>query len=1010
MALLLPAIALLSCAFRMGAERLPVRTYTTADGLILDGAILQIIQDSRGFLWFVTDSGISRFDGQSFQNLDAREGLRSPRCILESTPGVYWIGTLDGLVFYNPLPSAGERFQRYQIGSTHQSNDVEALANDGAGGLWIGTRDGLYRAKLSYGGAVSSLVIRPEAPPHTEPDGMYPISHLLRDSRGALWAAGTYSGVYRISSDGRVEHYTTRGGLPLLSGGPFLEDHLGRIWLATPTGLLNLRAQPGQDDAVVLRWVRIPSRAPEVVVRSLCRMEDGHLWLASHEGLFEFDGDHIQRYTRRNGLALDDLWAVLTDREGNLWVGTDSAGVMRINRKGLTSLDESDGVDENVVAAVTALSTGEVIAITRPAPFATTFRLHVLFPGNADQKGPSFKQVHPLFSREVEQFGWGDEQVLIRDHLGETWVATFDGIARFPPTTRVVRLNGAKAVKLYTIRDGLLSNNIYSLFEDSKGDIWIGLMFPPRFGMQRWIRSENRFEDLTTTAGALPGKTASSFLETRSGSLWIGDWPNGLTRFRNGRFQSFDASDGLPGGEIRQLYMDPAGILWGAVLGGGLLRIDHPDTEKPQIVTITESDGLSTNDVTCVAGDSSDGIYVGTFRGVDHLDSTGAIRHFTSADGLASNIVLVCTRDRTGYVWFGTKAGLSRMAPQASFKSQPAVVRISSISIRGRRLSLSDLGETGIHRISLPSGQNSLQIAFASINFAGATRYRYKMEGAREEWQSTRQQTVDYPALPPGEYRFLVQAVSVGGEQFSTPAVFSFAINPPIWKRWWFLALIALTCAGCIHVAWRYRMHQMLQVERVRMRIATDLHDDIGSALSQISLLSEVARGQVATGNAQNTFSRIATVSRETAASMADIVWTVNPERDSLGDLSARVRRFAGEFFAVHDIDCVVVTPESDEDLKLDIDTRRQLLLIAKEAMHNVIRHAQSKRVRIELRQEARSVVFWIEDNGVGFDPDSDAEGHGLSGMRIRAERLGGKLRIESRNGCGTKLEFRVPI
>jgi signal transduction histidine kinase len=268
---------------------------------------------------------------------------------------------------------------------------------------------------------------------------------------------------------------------------------------------------------------------------------------------------------------------------------------------------------------------------------------------------------------------------------------------------------------------------------------------------------------------------------------------------------------------------------------------------------------------------------------------------------------------------------------------------------------------------------------------------------------------VDYAELPPGGYRFLVEAIGAGSQR-SSPASFAFTVLPPMWQRWWFVLLMALALSSMIYAAWRFRLNQLLEVERVRMRIATDLHDDIGSALSQIGLLSEVARSRADGDAITEAFARIASVSRETSASMADIVWTINPQRDSLGDLSTRIRRFAGELFSASDIECAVVTPESDEDLKLGIDTRRQLLLVAKEAMHNVVRHAHCTRVSMELRREKQRVVFRIGDNGEGFDPEASAEGHGIASMRSRAERLGGALIIQSGNGDGTQLEVRIPI
>jgi signal transduction histidine kinase len=527
--------------------------------------------------------------------------------------------------------------------------------------------------------------------------------------------------------------------------------------------------------------------------------------------------------------------------------------------------------------------------------------------------------------------------------------------------------------------------------------------------MARWKRNRDQLEDLTSTPGAMPGRTAFAFVESRSGTVWIGGTPGGLSRFREGRFRSFTATDGLPEGSVN-LYIDAAVTVWGSAQAGGLFRIEDADSERPRFVTLDEAHGLFTNEVTCLTGDLTGKIYAGTSKGVDRLDpASGEILHFTTADGLASNLVSSCACDSSGQLWFGTSQGLSRFAAAPERIPLPAV-RIASVLVRGRMLPISDLGETEMRGPTLAVNQNSLQIAFASINLSGSTRYRYVLEGAGQGWQQAAQQTVDYPGLPPGSYRFVVQAARRGSVQGSPPASFTFTILPPYWQRWWFLLLVALTLSASLYALWRIRLNQILEVERVRMRIATDLHDDIGSALSQIGLLSEVARRQGGANTVGDALARIAAVSRETAASMADIVWTINPERDSLGDLSARIRRFAGELFGARDIGCVVSTPESDEDLKLGIETRRQLLLVAKEAMHNVIRHAHCTEVAIELKQEKRRVVFQIQDNGSGFDPDACADGHGIASMKARAARLGGKLNIESGNGTGTRLEFNVPM
>jgi signal transduction histidine kinase/streptogramin lyase len=792
-------------------------------------------------------------------------------------------------------------------------------------------------------------------------------------------------------------------GLPYISGGPFLEDRQGRMWLATAVGLLSLEPQPLPGQRLVLRRFDTRFGLRENAARGLCETPDGHLWIAGAMGLLEFFDHHLRRYTQHNGVAEDNLWSILRDREGNLWAGTNSSGVMRISRSGFTSFDESDGVSVAPVRSVRALPTGEVIAI--PGPGTSTFRIQQYTSGT-----PRFRLIEPRFPSSVKSFGWGTGQILVRDRLGETWIATQDGLARFPHTADIAGLHGLRPTQVYTMRDGLPSNNVYSVFEDSRGDIWIGLIFPLQFGMARWIRAQNRIEDLTGTAGAMPGKTSGAYAESRSGTLWIGCWPGGLSRFRNGKFQSFTAADGLPKGSVDSLFVDSVGTVWGAAHGGGLFHVENPDSEKPRIEALTQAKGLSTNDVLCVTGDGAGRIYAGTFKGVDRLDPlSGELMHFNNSDGLASNLIVTCTGDRFGRLWFGTYKGISLLANPPDKVPAPPQVRIAEVRIADHMQPISDLGETQIRVPALSASQNRVLIAFAAINFAGATRYRYKLEAAEREWSETAEPTVTYPALPPGDYRFLVQALGAGPGQASPAATLTFTISTPVWKRWWFLALEALALAGCIYGVYLFRLRQLLAVERVRMRIATDLHDDIGSALSQIGLLSEAAQRPAGTHTMPDALARIASVSRETAASMADIVWTINPQRDSLGDLSVRIRRFASELFSARDIDCVVVTPESDEDLKLDIDTRRQLLLVAKEAMHNVIRHAHSTQVSIELKHENRWVVFRIGDNGAGFDPQARAEGHGIASMRSRAEGLGGKLSIESGNGGGTKLEVRIP-
>jgi len=197
----------------------------------------------------------------------------------------------------------------------------------------------------------------------------------------------------------------------------------------------------------------------------------------------------------------------------------------------------------------------------------------------------------------------------------------------------------------------------------------------------------------------------------------------------------------------------------------------------------------------------------------------------------------------------------------------------------------------------------------------------------------------------------------------------------------------------------------------VRTRIATDLHDDIGSSLSQIAILSEVARRQANQGEfgAGDQLSLIARISRESVDAMSDIVWAINPQRDSLGDLTGRMRRFAGEIFPGRDIEFKFRASVPEQDIKLGAEVRRQTYLIFKECVNNIVRHSACAEADIELRLDGPLMVMKLADNGKGFDPAKVKAGHGLASMHRRAAALDGELHIASNNGRGTVVTLRIP-
>jgi signal transduction histidine kinase len=223
---------------------------------------------------------------------------------------------------------------------------------------------------------------------------------------------------------------------------------------------------------------------------------------------------------------------------------------------------------------------------------------------------------------------------------------------------------------------------------------------------------------------------------------------------------------------------------------------------------------------------------------------------------------------------------------------------------------------------------------------------------------------------------------------------------------------MAATLIGLVaYFLYRYRVARLIELERVRTRIATDLHDDIGSSLSQVSVLSEVVRRRVGSEpSVSEPLSMIADLSRDLVDSMNDIVWAINPRRDHLSDLTHRIRRFASDVFTARDIEFNFSAPEAQHDIRLGADMRREVFLIFKESVNNMVRHSGCTEANIEFLIESGWLELKIRDNGKGFEPDREGDGNGLVSMRQRTARIGGTLDISSNHGKGTVVRLRAPL
>jgi ligand-binding sensor domain-containing protein/signal transduction histidine kinase len=1022
---LLFAPALLLAAPPVTCQQLPVKTYTTANGLPRN-LVQSVFSDSRGSLWFCTGDGLSFFNGYEFITYHLRDGLPHPfiNAIIEGRNGTLWVATNGGGVCeFQPyaMPPSANRFFVYKVGDSFSSNRVNSLYEDRSGHIWAATDQGVFRLTLNDTARQFRAI-------EIESLTGAAIRCFTEDKEGALWIGSSGRPLVRLLPDGRALRYS---GAPMLRVvNTLLTDPEGRVWIGTGgqiTGegiyVLRPEALADVDDKRTVPWRKLVRQDIDLMGNSPFAMPGAagdscllfssrnkkfndvweiqesrraSIWVSTNGGLGEFDGQQFRIYTVAQGLPTNELKSSAEDRDGNLWVATNE-GVTRITLNSFIRFGETEGLNSSLHSQIIEDRQGNLLVLGRSSR-PTLYRF----------AGSRFVAIPPRYPPSVKYFGWGPH-FGFQHRSGEWWMVTGEGLCRFPRCT-VDELAHTACKAFYTTRDGLQTNDIFGIFEDSRGDVWVG----DAPSLSRWKQQDESFHSYGEADGLPAVNGPSAFCEDRFGNLWVGFFEGGVARYANDRFTLFSAADGLAGHRVRTLYMDRKGRLWIGTDTEGVARLDDTSAERPAFIYYTTAQGLAANNISSITEDHFGRIYLGHPRGIDRLTpENGSIKHYTAADGLQSEI-LGAYCDRQGSLWFTTVRGLYRLTPTADEPGQTPPIFINRVRIAGHDQQIAETGQLSVAGLELSSSQNQIEINFFGLGFeAGESlRYQYLLEGANHEWSSpSPQRMVNFASLAPGRYRFLVRTINADGVLSAPPASFSFRILPPLWQRWWFITLGGLLLAALAYSFYRYRLTRLLELERVRTRIAADLHDDIGANLTRIAILSEVAYRQIpeAQSRPENPLASIATIARESVASMSDIVWAINPKRDSLLDLVQRMRNLASEILGSRQVDCEFLTPESDQYLRLGVDVRRNVLLIFKEALNNLARHSACSSADIELRLERPWLILTLKDNGRGFDPAALSEGNGLVSMKRRADHLGGELQVISSLGQGTEIRLKVP-
>ncbi|HEX6850023.1 MAG TPA: two-component regulator propeller domain-containing protein [Candidatus Polarisedimenticolaceae bacterium] len=985
------------------AERLPFRAYGSGEGLAGDH-VRAILQDRQGFLWLATNAGVSRFDGHTFRNFGIDDGLPVPSAwaLAEDADGSLYALVSQRVVRRPPRRSTGgAEFEPVASPALERHvGDVFAMGVAPDGALLLAGSRGAARL-VSKDGATRVEPVDLGPAPLPERKSAEHVWAAAYDGEGALWAARTY-GITRVGSDGTTRTLPLSYEEQVNSGWGWLPsmtlDRAGRPWLLTVgSGAWCLGVGPGGDPTILER-LDPSTGCPSPFPRGFWEDADGTIWIGtSDRGLVRIEGSpgHRRHVTigRAQGLPDNQAYGVVRDLQGNLWAGTLVAGAARLGAEGLTRWEESDGVPAPTQVQALWLEPGEdLVVVLGGLRFASL--------GSEAHPRISTWAIRPEIVR-----GWGSHQILARGRDRRLWVATYGGLAVYAPGTNVRDLATARPVRVLRTTDGLPLDLVHRVFAASDGSVWFGVM-DARRGVCRVAGDGDRVRCFGAEDGLPEYATGNAFAEDAAGNVWFGLYDGGVFRYRDGRIEGWEEVDPERQRRAAAIYRDGKGDLW--IAGRpALVRVERAASNRPSFRAYGATEGLFTFEASTVVDDLLGRVYVGGSHGVERLDpATGAVRRLTTADGLPSNRIACLLRDPSGALWIGTSHGVARLLPAPAGDTTPPRVYLTGLRVAG--VERDPAGST-----TLASDERTLEFTFTAPSFrAGETmRFQWRLLGASDDWSApATSRSVVVASVAPGRYRFEVRAVD-GEGLTGEPVAAAFSIRPPLWRRGWFLTAVGLTLATAAVTAYRMRVARLLELERVRTRIATDLHDDVGASLSQIAVLSQLASRQAARGEAAawTSLARITELSGGVVDAMSDVVWSINPARDRVSDLVHRMRRFAVDLFAEGDVRLVLDLPEDDADARLDPEARREIYLVFKEALRNAARHAEARTVEVRLARRGDGLALVVRDDGVGIVSGERSGGSGLESMQRRAAALGGTLFVRPYPAGGTEVLLEVP-
>lgn len=979
--------------------QLSFRHITRSTGLPVD-KVTALAQDSSGFIWIGSEEGMFRYDGFTFKAFYAEPGNANTLSeniitkIFVSSKGLIWIGTVAGGIVC--MKNDGQVIKTFNSKTTSSistlADHVSDIKEDKKGNIWWTSVDGLFK--------FSPTAKQPECY-KTAP--FVPRGNLFNcfcfGSDGKLWIAGFLG--FRIF-DPALKIFSETESLPHIKAKKdvsAISFHQNKLWFSS--WLPDLGTYNISEKKFHFLYSGIGTLQPDY--EKMCNQfyidKNENLWIATGKGLFfvkQNEENVSQSFFFEPGniysITDNNVTSVLADREGNLWFGTSQG-----------------------------------ISITQPYQ----------------------QKVINLSTNNLKEAPYGDKAVnrIIEVDNNTLLIATHhaDGIYETDSNFRIKNH--------YTYND-VRYDWIWTYYDDKPRN---RLFISTQEGMLIYDKLKHRLTEATEPVfrNRIP---ISSFEATSDSILWMSRFRDVFIRYNliTGRYTTYSMQQLGEAPQVLYLSKDKQNHIWLIGHGSGLLRFDEknikvverlsvnnhsPSILQPNITAfkdvgnyfiigyftkgislydkrthkfqhLSQADGLASNNVKAFFCPDDNRLWIATSNGISLLNLRDkTFKNYDYASGILNNDFLSITQLHSGSIAAGATKGLVVFNPQQVDKTSamPAPI-ITEINVYGDKVPIELLREMPV-KISYRKNYFSIDYLSLQYNNNSEVEYAYKLEGLDKNWiYAGKRRFASYSNIKGGHYYFKVRARRPGESWIENPVPLSLVVSTAFYKQWWFYALCILASAFIMYVLFRYRVKQVLKLERIRTTISSDLHDEVGASLTSISIFSEMARKSVAPASQEEQYlQRIGERSRDSIEKMSDIIWSINPEHDSLRQMLVRMKNHATEISEASDIAVHWTEGGNLSAFKLSMEQRKNIYLLFKEVMNNVVKHAAAKNVWVHLASTSSNISMKIKDDGKGFDQNNIKYGNGIKSIHRRAHALKGQIFIQSalNKGTAVQLEFR---